>query len=314
MRHFDAAAVGRALAWPVLVGALRQAFRAGCEVPQRQVLALGGSATALLMPAWRPGGLLGVKTVTIVADNGARGLPGVHALYTVFSATTGVPLAVIEGSELTARRTAAASALAADFLAPPTVRRLVLVGAGRVAALVPGALRSVRPGLEDVAVWNRHPEAAARLARCLRDQGFRAVPCADLETAVRRADVVSCATLSTRALVQGDWLGPGAHLDLIGSFSPQMREVDGRCLARCRVFVDTEEALAKSGDVLQAVAEGHFRPSGLAGTLAALCRGEAAGRTRADELTLFKAVGTALEDLAAAELVLGAADNASPPH
>ena len=309
LRHLDAAAVRSALPWPALVNALRQAFVAGCEVPPRHAHAIGQAGTALLMPAWRTGGALGVKTVTIFPGNGARGLPGVHAIYSLFSATTGAPLAVMDGSELTARRTAAASALAADFLARQDARRLVLVGAGRVAALIPGALRSVRPGLSEIAVWNRHPEAAEQLATALREQGFGASLCVDLEAAVRQADIVSCATLSTQALVRGDWLPAGAHLDLIGSFAPHMREGDGSCFARSRVFVDTEEALAKSGDVLQAVAEGHFEHQVLQGTLAALCRGQAAGRRAAGEITLFKSVGTALEDLAAAELVLHAADN-----
>lgn len=311
MRHFDAAAVQRALPWETLVPALQQAFTDGCEVPPRHVHAIGAAGTALLMPAWRQGGHLGVKTVTIFPANGALALPGVHAIYTLFSATTGVPLAVMDGSELTARRTAAASALAARFLARHDASRLLLVGAGRVAALLPGALRSVRPALAEVVVWNRHGAAAAQLCALLHEQGFQATACADLQAAVRHADIVSCATLSTQALVRGEDLAPGAHLDLIGSFAPHMREADGACFARSRVFVDTEEALSKAGDVLQAVAEGHFQPHATQGTLATLCRGQVAGRLAAAEITLFKSVGTALEDLAAAELVLHAVDN---PH
>jgi ornithine cyclodeaminase len=127
----------------------------------------------------------------------------------------------------------------------------------------------------------------------------------DLEAAVRQADIVSCATLSTAALVCGDWLQAGTHLDLIGSFTPAMREADGNCLARGRVFVDTEEALAKSGDVLSAIAEGHFDATRLQATLAQLCRGQRKGRVGVGEITVFKAVGTALADLAAAELATG---------
>ena len=315
MQHFNAAAVQCALPWQALVAALRQAFIQGCEVPARHthvIDAAGTTATVLLMPAWRSGGHLGVKTVAIFPDNSALGLPSVHAIYTLFSATTGEPLAVMDGGELTARRTAAASALAADFLARPDVTRLLLVGAGRVASLMPGALRSVRPGLSDVVVWSRRPESAERLATGLRSQGFAARACTDLQAAVRQAHVVSCATLATQPLVQGKWLAPGSHLDLIGSFTPAMREADGACFARSRVFVDTEEALTKAGDVLQAVAEGHFQHRAVQGTLAALCRGEVKGRHAAGEITLFKSVGTALEDLAAAGLVLHRADNL--PH
>lgn len=312
MHHFNAAAVQCALPWQALVAALRQAFVQGCEVPARHTHVIGATGTAgtvLIMPAWRSGGYLGVKTVTVFPDNAALDLPSVHAIYTLFSATTGEPQAVLDGGELTARRTAAASALAADYLARPDVTRLALVGAGRVASLMPGALRSVRPSLSDVVVWSRRPESAERLATGLCSQGFAARASTDLQAAVRQAHVVSCATLATQPLVQGAWLAPGTHLDLIGSFTPAMREADGNCFARSRVFVDTEEALTKAGDVLQAVAEGHFQPQSVQGTLAALCRGEVQGRHAADEITLFKSVGTALEDLAAAGLVLHGVDN-----
>ena len=310
--HLNAAQVARALPWSQLVHALQQAFEQGCEVPARHPHAVGENGTVLLMPAWRQGGRLGVKTVTIFPGNSALGLPGVHAIYTLFDARTGVPLAVLDGSELTARRTAAASALAARFLARDDARRLVVVGAGRVASLVPAAMRSVRPGLSEVTVWARQPAAAEALVQQLQSDGFKAKAASDLESAVRQADIVSCATLSTQALVQGEWLRPGTHLDLIGGFTPTMREADGRCMARSRVFVDTEEALLKAGDLLQAMAEGHFQAQAVQGTLAQLCLGQVMGRQGYDEITLFKSVGTALEDLAAAELVLRATDNPPP--
>ena len=318
MLHFDAAAVQRALPWAALIPALRQAFMQGCEVPPRHVHAIATNSTdatgatdgtALLMPAWRPGGSLGVKTVTIFPGNGALGLPAVHAVYTLFSASTGVPLAVMDGSELTARRTAAASALAASMLARPHAQRLVLVGAGRVAALVPAAFRTVLPGLLEVQVWSRQARTASALAQSLREQGFTASATTDLQGAVQQADVISCATLATQALVHGAWLQPGAHLDLIGSFTPSMCEADSDCFARSRVYVDTEEALAKAGDVLRAIAKGAFTPGALQGTLATLCPDPGTGRRTQQEITLFKSVGTAREDLAAAEQVLAAADN-----
>jgi ornithine cyclodeaminase len=311
--QLNAQQVANALPWQALVPALHEAFVQGCEVPARHPHSIGDAGTVLLMPAWRPGASLGVKTVTIFPGNGAQGLPGVHAVYSLFSASTGVPLAVLDGSELTARRTAAASALAAGFLARQDAQRLLLVGAGRVASLVPGAMRSVRPGLNHVEVWNHNPAGAERLAHQLRDEGFDARSTADLRSAVQRADIVSCATLSTTALVQGAWLQAGAHLDLIGSFTPAMREADGHCFKRSRVFVDTDEALNKSGDLLQATAEGAFQAAALQGTLSNLCRGQTAGRRSAAEITLFKSVGTALEDLAAAELVLARVNNPPPP-
>jgi ornithine cyclodeaminase len=211
----------------------------------------------------------------------------------------------LDGNEITSRRTAAASALAASFLARADASRLLVLGSGRVAQHLAPALRCVRP-ITQVQVWNHRSEGAERLAQQWCDEGIDARAVTDLASAVAGADIVSSATLSAAPLVQGAWLREGTHLDLIGSFTPQMRESDAACFARSRVFVDTEEALAKSGDLLGAVAEGAFDASGLQGTLAKLCRGERPGRTGDREITLFKAVGTALEDLAAAELVAGA--------
>jgi len=312
MLSLDAAAVRQGLPWPALVQSLREGFAQGATVPPRHVhsIDIGGATagTALLMPAWREGGPLGavfgVKTVTVHPGNAARGLPAVHAAYTLMDAATGVPLASLDGSELTARRTAAASALAADFLARPDASTLLVVGAGRVASLMPEALRAVRPALARVRVWNRSLPAARALADALARQGWDADVAPDLAQAVPQADLVSCATLSQAPLVRGGWLRPGMHLDLIGSFTPAMRETDGACFTRSRVHVDTEEALAKSGDLLQAVAEGAWSPTALQGSLGTLCRGETRPRDTAQEITLFKSVGSALEDLVAAELLV----------
>lgn len=320
MLHLDAAALAQRLPLGALVQALRRMFIAGCEVPQRHTHPIGDAGTLLLMPAWQRGGpglqpYLGVKAINIFPGNSTQGLPGLHAVYMLFDASTGVPVALMDGSELTSRRTAAASALAAHYLARADVRHLALLGAGRVASLLPAALRSVRPGLRQVTVWNHRPEGAERLAAALRDQGFDAHASTELEMAVRSACIVSCATLSTTALVRGDWLAPGTHLDLIGSFTPAMREADGVCFARGRVFVDTEEALHKAGDIVQAVAEGHFNPARTQATLAQLCREQHPGRQQGGDVTVFKSVGTALEDLAAATLAFSAAaatDNPVP--
>ncbi|MDE1557221.1 ornithine cyclodeaminase family protein, partial [Comamonas aquatica] len=170
---------------------------------------------------------------------------------------------------------------------------------GRVARLLPAAYRCVR-ALDTVEVWSRSPASAQALVDDLRAQGLPTQHAPDLEAAVRRADIVSCATLSTAPLIQGAWLQPGTHLDLIGSFTPAMRESDGACLRRATVFTDTTEALLKAGDLLGAIAEGAWSTDRLAATLEQLCRQQHPGRRSADEITLFKSVGSALEDLAAA--------------
>lgn len=308
MRQFDRDATRQGLPFPALVESLRDRFRTGCEVPLRHTHAITvpgseSAGTVLIMPAWSPGGRLGIKTVNVYPGNAARGLPALHATYTLFDATTGAPLAQLDGGEITARRTVAASALAASFLARADAGRLLVVGAGRLARLVPAAMRAVRPSLQHVQVWNHRPEGAQALARTWCSEGLQAEAVTDLEAAVRRADIISCVTLSTAPLVRGEWLCEGAHLDLVGGFTPAMREADGACLRRARVWVDTPEALAKSGDVLQAVSEGAFDVALTVGTLADLCRGDCDGRRSSAEITVFKSVGTALEDLAAAELV-----------
>ena len=306
MRIVDSQSTRRELPFAKLIEALRALFVQGCEVPLRhshRVDVPGGEAgTVLLMPAWRSGRHFGLKTVSIFPGNAALGLPGLHATYTLFDATTGVPLAQLDGAEITARRTAAASALAASYLARSDASSLLIVGAGRVGSLLAQAMQVVRP-VRNVTVWNRDPLRARQLAAGLATQGFNARTVDHLEHAACEADIISCATLSHTALIRGAWLRPGTHLDLIGGFMPAMRESDAQCFARASVYVDTPEALVKAGDVLQAIAEGSFSAGQLQGTLAQLCRGECPGRSAALQITLFKSVGTALEDLAAAELV-----------
>jgi ornithine cyclodeaminase len=305
MQFIDTATTRRHLGFAPLIAALHAMFVGDCEVPTRhthRVAGADGGGTLLLMPAWRAGKKLGIKTVTIFPGNSALGKPGLHSTYLLFDAATGEPLAQLDGNEITSRRTAAASALAASFLARADAGRLLVVGTGRVAQLMAEAMCAVRP-ITDVQVWNHRPASALALAERLRDDGFAARAVDDLNAAVGSVDIISCATLSIAPLIRGAWLCPGTHLDLVGSFTPQMREADAECFARSRVFVDTEEALSKSGDLLQAMAEGRFSADHLQATLADLCVGRHAGRCDATERTLFKSVGTALEDLAAAELV-----------
>ena len=292
------------LPFTALLPALEQMFTTGCEVPLRHHHAIPGRSAdedgiLLLMPAWQTGQRLGVKTVSIFPGNARQGLPGLHSVYILYDARTGQPLAVLDGDTITSRRTAAASALAARWLSRPDARRLLVVGSGRVARLLPAAYRCVR-ALDTVEVWSRSPASAQALVDDLLAQGLPAQHAPDLEAAVRRADIVSCATLSTAPLIQGAWLQPGTHLDLIGSFTPAMRESDGECLRRATVFTDTTEALLKAGDLLGAIAEGAWSTDRLAATLEQLCHQQHPGRRSADEITLFKSVGSALEDLAAA--------------
>ncbi|MEO1090843.1 MAG: ornithine cyclodeaminase family protein [Pseudomonadota bacterium] len=306
MRVLDAAAVAAALPYRDLVVALEHAFREGAAAPVRHHHTPRADDSLLLMPAWNAR-VTGVKTVTVAPANSASGLPAVHATYSLFDGATGAPLATLDGTELTRRRTAAASALAARYLAKPDATELLVCGAGALAPHLVRAHAAVRP-IRRVTLWNRTTERARLLAEQLAAEGFAASVSEDRAAAVENADIVSCATLSSTSLVEGDWLRPGTHVDLVGAFLPTLREADDRTLERARVFVDTREgALAEAGDVLQAIAAGRFSSERIAGDLAELCKGQVRGRGDQHEITLFKSVGTALEDLAAAELVVRAA-------
>ncbi|SAI71872.1 ornithine cyclodeaminase [Bordetella ansorpii] len=305
MLVIDTAATRGALAFDSVIPVLREAFRGGVTVPPRHVHAIesgGAHGTSLIMPAWNAQGYFGVKIINIFPGNTRQGLPGLHATYTLYSASTGVPLAQVDGDVVTAFRTAGAAALGASYLARTDARTLLIVGSGRIAGLLAQAMRAVRP-IERVLVWNVRPAGAQALARTLAEQGMDAQAVTGLEQAVRQADIVSCATLSTEPLVRGAWLRPGTHLDLVGSFKPEMIEADADCFARASVYVDTDEAPTKAGDLLAAFAAGTLARDGLRGTLFDLVAGRVPGRADDAEITVFKAVGSALEDLALAARV-----------
>ena len=228
----------RALDFPALIDELAEAMRGGFIAPPRHHHAIERAgeptATHLLMPAWtesasRAGLYLGAKIVNVFPGNSARGLPAVSGVYVLQSGRTGETLAAIDGTRLTLWRTAAASALAARHLARADAKRLLVVGAGALAPFLARAHASVRP-LTAITVWNRRPDGARRLAAALAATGLPAQASDDLEGAVGEADIVSCATLSTAPLIEGRWLRPGQHLDLVGAFSMSMREADDEAL------------------------------------------------------------------------------------
>ena len=303
MQVLDAAATRDALPFERLIPALRSLFESGCSVPARHVHEIatgrGGQFTSLIMPAWLEGRYYGVKTINIAPRNSARGLPGLHASYVLYDGMTGVPLALIDGDQITTRRTAATSALAACWLARADASHLLVVGAGRVARLLPDAYRAVRP-IERISIWARKLEQAQALADELRSRGMDARAVQDLQAAAGAADIVSCATLAKEPVILGRWLRPGSHLDLIGSFTPAMREADDACFVDAALYLDSDDALHKCGDLLGPLSRGVIRAGDVRGTLGNLARGEAAGRATQDQRTVFKSVGNALEDLAAA--------------
>jgi len=312
MRVYSAAEVHAALPWSALSQSLADAFAAtgaqAAQVPQRHAHVLGAADTLLVMPAW-DAQLVITKIVTVMPAAAHT----VQASLLALDRASGQPLALLDGEALTLRRTAATSALAARHMARDDSGTLLLVGTGRLAAWMARAHAALRPGLHEIAIWGRRPEAAQDLAQTLRDEGLpaRAVP--DLRAAVRQADIVCCATTASAALVQGRWLSPGTHMDLVGAFRPDMREVDAAAVGRARVVVDTlEGASREAGDLIQAMAEGAITPAHVLGDLGGMLRGQVAARRDAADITLFKSVGTALADLAAARCVLSLMSNPLP--
>jgi ornithine cyclodeaminase len=313
MLLLDEAATRANLPMPALIAALRAMFAAGCEMPMRHhhtiTTPTGEAATLLLMPAWQAGRHLGVKIVGVFPGNSALGLPAVSGAYVLMSGSTGEIQANIDGGELTARRTAAASALAASFLAREDAHTLVIAGTGRLCANLAEAHCAVRP-IRRVLVWGRNRDHARAAAGRIRLAGVTAEAVPDLAAAVQAADIVSCATLSSEPLVRGGWLRPGIHVDLVGAFTPSMRESDDEAMRRASVFVDTRAGATKeAGDIVQAVASGALKPGDIRADLFDLCRGAHGGRQSRDEITLFKSVGAALEDLAGAVLAFERAHN-----
>lgn len=294
-----------ALPFDGLIAAIDEGFRQEVVSPLRHHHAMANEGrsddTLLLMPAWQTGGWGGIKLVNVHPANGELGIPAISSTYVLFDRKTGEHRLILDGGELTARRTAAASALAAKRLARPNASRLLVVGAGRVGSNIPHAYKAAFP-IEEVEVWSRTLESAQSLAGRLSEAGIPARSVNDLEAAVSRADIVSCATLATQPFLKGEWLKPGQHVDLIGSFTPGMREADDEALRRASIFIDTEHAKVESGEIRTPLESGVISDADIRGTLIELCRSDSRPHASDDEITLFKGVGTAIEDLSAAIL------------
>lgn len=309
------AEVDALLNWPDMINAIGSAFRQGMIQPVRHHHTVdrpdGAASTLLLMPAWSDfdalgdssKGYIGVKIVTVSPDNGAVSKPAVMGVYLLLDGKTGEPKALIDGQRLTLWRTAGASALAARYLAREDATKLVVLGAGALSGFLARAHSALRP-IDEISIWNRNFAGAEKVAADLVAEGFNAKAIKDKDAAIAEADIIAAGTLSTEPLILGKHLKPGAHVDLIGAFTPTMRESDDECIKRARVFVDTKEgALKEGGDIVQPIKAGVVATSHVVGDLFDLTRGTVKGRQSREEITLFKSVGAALEDLAAGILV-----------
>ncbi|WP_295117454.1 ornithine cyclodeaminase family protein [uncultured Chitinophaga sp.] len=298
--------IEKSLDCPSLIAALRDMFSSEFTMPLRHhhfySLPGGIDNTLILMPSWN-NEYMGIKQVIVAPGNASQSLPSIHALYTILDARTGVPLAMMNAAMLTSIRTACTSALAADYLAAKDAKTLLVAGTGKVARHMVPAHKSVR-NYERVMIWGRNEERARDMQALLQQSGHETEVVTNLEEAVKAADVISCSTMAETPIIHGEWLHPGQHLDLVGSYKPGMREADDQVILSSSLFVDSRAgALHESGELGEPIKNGLIEAEDVEADIVELCSGKHHGRSAAHEITLFKSMGLAIEDLTAALLV-----------
>ncbi len=259
----------------------------------------GVDSTLLLMPAWHAGKNAGVKIATVSPENYHFELPSIQAIYILMNATTGVVKATLQAKSLTVKRTAAASALASSFLSKSDARSLLMIGTGALSTNLIRAHASVR-AIDTVYVWGRNNKKSEAICEALKEEAFKCIAIASVEEKISEVDIVSCATLSKTPLVFGKYLKPGQHIDLVGAYKKDMREADDEVIQKASVFVDTPAGINESGDIYIPLQTGTLAKDNIKGNLFTLCTHKTKGRTNDNEITMFKSVGHALEDLVAA--------------
>jgi len=297
MKLYTASEIENALTYRTFIPFLKMAFQSNIEVPNRLHYDIE-KATALIMPAWNLE-YFGLKIVTVHPENSKYDLPSIHADYLLKSAKTGENIAILEGKTLTSKRTAAASALAASYLARANSSKLLMIGNGALAPELIMAHASVRP-ISEVLIWGRNISKVNQLIASRDWQNLEVKAVQNLNEAIQWADIISCATLSETPLIHGEYIKAGQHIDLVGSYKPDMREADDLVISKSRIFVDSLHAVKESGDLAIPVANGILKSSDIQADLFELSKNDSFARQTDSEITVFKSVGLALEDLAAA--------------
>jgi ornithine cyclodeaminase len=311
MNYFDSSAVKNALPYPQLIEALARGLQLPIQAPPRSFFAPNDDASCvLIMPAWKAKEVFGVKLVSVWPSNKDIGSPTVSAVYVLLSCENGMPLAVIDGTELTLRRTAAAAALAASILACKSSQTLAILGTGALSVPMVQAHASVMH-FKNILIWGRQKNKALSVVAELKNLGIESTYSEDLSATLNQADVVAAATTATEPFIRSKWLKPGTHLGLIGAFTPQMAEAEPALMSKVQVFADNRSAvLEKGGEILQAIEQGIISPSSIEGELSELASAPTRSWRNNDQaITVFKSVGFASLDLIAAELVFQSKTN-----
>ena len=259
----------------------------------------------LVRAAWSGGTALGLKAATIFPDNVEDyGRPAIHAIYALYDGRSGVPVAVIDGTAMTYYKTAADSALGSKYLANPNVSRMAMIGAGAMAPHLIKAHCELHPSIRQVSIWNRTFERAEKLAASLNLNHIEISSSRDIEAAVRNADLVSSATMTTEPIIFGEWISPGTHLDLVGAYRLDMREVDDEAITKSRIFVDSRKTtVGEIGEIEIPLRNGIIRESSVLADLYELCSKKAEGRISEQDVTLFKNGGGGHLDLMTAQYI-----------
>ena len=306
MRFIDKDEIKKVLDFPSLIEALRVAFISDIKVPSRHHHDFGNpkagiDSTLLLMPAWEESESLGVKIVTVSPNNAKYDLPAIQGIYLLMDAEKGTIEALIEGKSLTAKRTASASALASSYLSRKDASSMLMIGTGALSSELIRAHASVRD-IKDVYIWGRNKSKAQKIADELKDE-FNIKAIDNIEDQISNVDIISCATLSVEPLVFGKYLKEGQHVDLVGSYKPNMREADDELIKTVDIYIDSDMAKKETGDLKTPLESNTISEDDIKADLFQLTREENPGRTSDSSITLFKSVGHGLEDLTAAKLV-----------
>ncbi|WP_462254381.1 bifunctional Delta(1)-pyrroline-2-carboxylate/Delta(1)-piperideine-2-carboxylate reductase [Ekhidna sp.] len=306
--YYSSSQIQEWLTFDLLIPALKKGFTEEYVVPERMHLNFQNPSleknTLLLMPAISLGNAVGVKVVTVNPGNSEKGLPGVQGIYYLCDAATGMPRALFDAKAITNWRTAATSVLAASFLAVPDAKKLLVIGTGALASYLIDAYATIG-SIDELYVWGRNPEKAKELIQQKKNLFRKSTLASNLEDAIKEADIISSATFSQEPLIKGKWLRAGQHIDLVGSFRPDMRETDDQVMQRSNIYVDSISTAPKeSGDLTIPIANKVISVQEINGDLFQLCKSEINGRQSKEEITVFKSVGHALEDLVAAQLIV----------
>jgi ornithine cyclodeaminase len=301
MHMFDAESVHRLLPYEELIPALLEMHEGEMPVGDGVYTddPLGTGNMFVTLPGWLGGRLIVVKMVGVFPANRDRDPPigSVLGAVAAFDAETGAPVFVADGEAMTHRKTAAISGLGTALLAPPKPLKLLIVGAGGLGPHVAMAHIAARPSITSLRIWNRTAPRAEALAADLRAQGIRAEASQDLDAAVAEADVISCVTMSRKPLVKGALLKPGAHVDLVGAYLPDMREADDDTMRRGTVFTCCDRGRDEVGELTLPVATGALSWDDIRGDAFGIVQGRDTGRSSENEITVYKNIGGAHQDV-----------------